>query len=379
MKLTTTMEETLDIVNTCLKDTGCAFGGWPHKTELLCPIYAQGYDFAASLGGIVYIIRGLINGDIDYSQALAEHAYTCSQCGACDISCYVLSIHRTDVKPSDFVRLLRAQLVQRGLFPEGPLKAYYEAIKTPQPGSSAMSRDDRIDTLLYAEDVSSPIRQKIFDSTLKVLERMGRKPAPLTAPNCGSAHYDLGFWKELPETVAAAWDFIAPHREKAMVFNDPHHMEFITRGYPEFVPQYQPIQGRHISQLIQEALSSGRLTPTRDDRLRVSYHDPCRLGRGLGIYDAPREVLSQLPGVELVEMRRHGATAFCCGAWSFGNYYPNLSAETAKLRLEEFYATGADLLITACPDCNAQFSKAMPPEQQDRIIDLVQLVDERTR
>lgn len=379
MKLDTTLEETLDIVNSCLKDTGCAFGGWPEKIELLCPIYAQGNDFAASLGGIVYAIRGLINGDIDYSRSMAEYAYTCSQCGVCDTSCYVLSIHRTDIKPSDFVRLLRSQLVRRDLLPEGLLKVYDQVLQKPRPGSSTPAIDNQADIVLYASGGTSPMRQKIFDSTLKILERMGHTPFALAAPSCGSAHYDLGFWKELPEIAATAWEAISPHQEKVMVFNDPHHMEFITRRYPEFLPQRAPLKGRHISQLIEEALISGRLKPTRKDRLRVSYHDPCRLGRGLGIYAAPRAVLSNLPGVELVEMQRSGATSFCCGAWAFGNYYPNLPIETARRRLEEFYATGADLLVTACPDCKAQFNKAMPSDQQDRVIDLAQLVDERTR
>jgi heterodisulfide reductase subunit D len=112
--------------------------------------------------------------------------------------------------------------------------------------------------------------------------------------------------------------------------------------------------------------------------LKVTYHDPCYLGRGLGIYDAPRDVISALNGVKLVEMERNKQNSFCCGARATGNYLPDMNAWTARERIKEFKATGAVLLITACPYCTENFRKVLPAKDKDRVKDLLTLVDERT-
>ena len=98
----------------------------------------------------------------------------------------------------------------------------------------------------------------------------------------------------------------------------------------------------------------------------------------MGIYDAPREVLASLKGVELVEMPRNRENSFCCGARTLGEYVPGLSEDTARERAREFEATGAELLITACAYCRDNFRKVMPAEDRARVKDLTELVDERT-
>jgi Fe-S oxidoreductase len=95
----------------------------------------------------------------------------------------------------------------------------------------------------------------------------------------------------------------------------------------------------------------------------------------LGIYDAPREVISALSGVKLVEMERNRANSFCCGARTLGNYMPDMPEWTAKERIKEFEATGADLLVTACPYCKDNFRKVLPDKDKGKVIDLVELVD----
>jgi heterodisulfide reductase subunit D len=92
--------------------------------------------------------------------------------------------------------------------------------------------------------------------------------------------------------------------------------------------------------------------------LRVTYQDPCRLGRHLGIYDAPRDVLRALPEIELTEMQKTGASATCCagGTWSYCDRY---AKKIQVGRLREAKATGAEVLVTACPKCQIHFRCAM--------------------
>ena len=96
----------------------------------------------------------------------------------------------------------------------------------------------------------------------------------------------------------------------------------------------------------------------------------------MGIYDAPREVLSSLDGVELVEMERNREDSFCCGARAVGNYFPGFPEENAGKRIKEFKETGADLLITCCPSCQEIFQKVLG-EEKGQVKDLAEFVNER--
>jgi heterodisulfide reductase subunit D len=91
--------------------------------------------------------------------------------------------------------------------------------------------------------------------------------------------------------------------------------------------------------------------------LKVTYHDSCELGRSLGLYDPPRELIASIPGVELVEMERSRDKSACCGSGAgVKSGYPELSDAIAKKRIEMASKTGASVLITSCPWCYENLS-----------------------
>ena len=91
-----------------------------------------------------------------------------------------------------------------------------------------------------------------------------------------------------------------------------------------------------------------------DHEVTVTYHDPCRLGRQMGIYDEPRDLLGDVEGVKLVEMEHHGEDAMCCGVSSMMSC--NENARSLRVaRMEEIRETGADMMITSCPKCVSHF------------------------
>jgi Fe-S oxidoreductase len=126
----------------------------------------------------------------------------------------------------------------------------------------------------------------------------------------------------------------------------------------------------HISQWLAQALAEGRISLNRQDR-QLTYQDPCRLGRQLGEYEAPRKVLAALG--EVVEMPKSGRLAQCCGtsAWTAcGAVNKALQAD----RLHQAQETGADLLVTACVKCQIHFLCALDdPDMADLEIELVDL------
>ena len=121
----------------------------------------------------------------------------------------------------------------------------------------------------------------------------------------------------------------------------------------------RPLRILHLSELLVERMGELKLKP--NGRQRLTFQDPCRLGRHLGIYEPPRRVLSALPGVEVVEMTRTGKAARCCagGTWS---HCDRFAKEIQVERLREARSTGADVLVTACPKCRIHFRCAMRDE-----------------
>jgi heterodisulfide reductase subunit D len=112
---------------------------------------------------------------------------------------------------------------------------------------------------------------------------------------------------------------------------------------------------------------------------KVTYHDPCRLGRLAGIYDAPRKLMEAIPGVRLVEMPRSRDNAVCCGTSGWMNC-SSCSKEIQVQRLNEALETGADALVTACPKCQIHFRCAKAAFDLDlEITDLCDLLVDRLK
>ena len=110
---------------------------------------------------------------------------------------------------------------------------------------------------------------------------------------------------------------------------------------------------------------------------QLTYHDPCRLGRLAGIFDAPRELMNAVPGLELLEMPRSRENGVCCGTSGWMNC-SSCSKEIQMQRLAEAQDTGADELITACPKCQIHFRCAKSAfDLEIEIMDLYDMVAER--
>jgi Fe-S oxidoreductase len=385
MKLNTALKDIRGAASLCIKCAGCTYAEWP-ETYPLCPIYLRDNCFTFTGGGLLYLAKALVDDQIEYSQSISELAFTCSGCGACDSRCGIIRSHTPHADPWDIIRLLRYESVKRGFIPQGIPAQMREDIEKrgdfgPKHDFSIPEkiRNDQADMVLFAECFHTETQRKISTSALSLLEKIGRPIASFSEKGCcGSTLYDFGFWDALEPLVKKNWEKMKGLEGRKMVFLNPHCQEFVVKRYPELLPGDTVVHGLHFSQLLDDALKEDRLKTVKADKIKVSYHDPCYLGRGLGIYDAPRNVLSALEGVELVEMERNRENAFCCGARALGDYFTDMSEKTAAERLREFQNTGADQLITACPYCKGIFQKVLGKDRE-RIKDLIEFVDDRTK
>ena len=137
----------------------------------------------------------------------------------------------------------------------------------------------------------------------------------------------------------------------------------------------------HLTVLIADLIASGKIVPNKDlGGIKVTYHDPCYLGRHSGIYDAPRDILKALPGVELVEMDRIREQSMCCGGGGGGLWMERAKGERlSDLRVEEALSTGATVLATSCPYCIAMLEdsiRTLNADDRIKIKDVSELVCE---
>jgi len=385
MKIATKLEDIGGAASLCIKCSNCTYGAWPLNYPL-CPIYSRDRCYTYSAGGLLYLVLALLNNKIDLNQSVADLAFTCTGCLACDSQCGIIRSQSPNVDPWDIIRLLRYECVKRGFIPAGRTRKINDEIEKKgyygEPSSLKLStkiHSDKANTVIFAECSHTQTQSEIADTVARLLEKIGR-PVTQFAENgcCGSTLYDLGFWDNLESLIESNWQKMKNLKDKTFVFINPHCQEFMVRRYPETIPESKGLKTQHISQYLAKALKAGKLKSKKADKIKVSYHDPCYLGRGLGIYDAPRKVLASLEGVELLEMERNRENAFCCGGRAVGSYFPEMSEWTSRERIKDFEAAGADLLITACGYCKDNFQKVLPGKDRSRVKDLSELVDERT-
>ncbi|MDN3493146.1 (Fe-S)-binding protein [Winogradskyella bathintestinalis] len=158
---------------------------------------------------------------------------------------------------------------------------------------------------------------------------------------------------------------------------DPHSFNCLKNEYPGLGGHYEVI---HHTQFIKDLISSGRLTLEGNTYKgkRITFHDPCYLGRGNGVYEAPRDVLKKT-NATLVEMKRHKNTALCCGAGGAQMFKePEKGDKDVNvLRTEEALETQPEIIATGCPYCNTMMTdgvKSKEKEDQIKVLDIAELI-----
>ncbi len=153
----------------------------------------------------------------------------------------------------------------------------------------------------------------------------------------------------------------AKYRFGEIVTTDPHAYNAFKNEYPPLGIAY-PI--KHYTQYLAERLDDLKPYLKRELKARVTFHDPCYLGRVNGVYDEPRALLKAIPGVQLVEMSHNRATSLCCGGGGGGMWLDGFQWEKAHVRLtdwrvHEALAVHADILAVACPYETPRFEDAV--------------------
>ena len=197
--------------------------------------------------------------------------------------------------------------------------------------------------------------KKVARATANILNQAGVEFGILGSQEncCGESIRKTGderlFRRLARENIKA---FIENGVNKILV-SSPHCYHTFKNEYPEFKVSFEVV---HVSQFLSQLINEGRLELTREYGKRITYHDPCYLGRHNDIYDEPREVLKKIPGLELIEMPDSWEDSLCCGGGGGRIWMDTPKGERfSDLRLEQAIEVGAEVLVTSCPYCIVNF------------------------
>ncbi|MCK4977008.1 MAG: (Fe-S)-binding protein [Anaerolineales bacterium] len=316
-----------------------------------------------------------------------EAVWACTACGACIDICPVGNEPMRDI-----LDIRRALVLMENDFPEQLQIAFRGMERTQNPWNvpptermkwaeglpvPTIEENSEVDILWWVgcAPATDARAQKTAQSFAKVLHKAGVNYAVLgemegcTGDSARRAGNEYLFY----EMALANIEILNEVAPKRIVTTCPHCLHTIKNEYPAFGGDYEVI---HHTQLINELVDAGRLKLKQSDTQKITFHDPCYLGRQNEILIEPRSVLQDTQA-NLVEMPRHGNKSFCCGAggsqmWKeeeHGNERVNAS------RFEEAQATGADTLAVGCPFCMVMLNDAKKDAEADmQVLDVAEIV-----
>jgi Fe-S oxidoreductase len=220
--------------------------------------------------------------------------------------------------------------------------------------------------------------QKVAQSLAHVLNLAGVKFAVLgnDEKNSGDTPRRIGNEFLFQELANANIEAFKKYDVKKIITIDPHAFNTLKNEYPEFGLEAEVY---HHTQLLAQLIKEGKLTPKNPVNEVISFHDSCYLGRYNEVYDAPREILKSIPGVQLVEAERNRENAMCCGAGG-GRMWMEENAGTRinVARTEQLLAVNPTMIGSGCPYCLTMISdgtKAKEVDDQVQTLDVVEILE----
>jgi Fe-S oxidoreductase len=316
-----------------------------------------------------------------------EDIWRCTTCGSCPSICprgvgqieVGVAVRRVAAEYGMFpnsvsaVRNASASLVAEG----NPLSAKREARADWAEGLPVSSFDQEMDYLYFVGCYFSydPRLKKVAVATARILDAAKVSFGILGSDEscCGESIRKTGGEEEFRNLAKENITTFIDRGVKKILVSSPHCFHTFANEYPEFMVNFEVV---HISQLLAELIGEGRLALDGEYPRRVTYHDPCYLGRHNGVYDEPRRVLRSVPGLEMVEMPASRADSLCCGGGGGRIWMETPKNERfSDIRMKQADTAGAEVLVTSCPYCITNFEESRLAMEGDEVIEVKDLTE----
>ncbi|MCD6530540.1 (Fe-S)-binding protein [Candidatus Bathyarchaeota archaeon] len=354
----------------------------------LCPTYEfVGWE-SGSPRGRMLLIKGLIDKELEVNEYVADRIYKCVLCGYCLWRC------PPGVRTIDAIKACRKFLVDSGFYPrelddlEEKIVEKHNLYGLPNASRlkwldlmnlpNEVSVNRKADVVYFPGCVTSLSSRgvNIAFSTSKILDKMGLDWTLIGEEEwcCGNPLLLSGKLDHLKDIVEHNVEAIRNLKAKILVTSCAGCYRMFAQEYPKLIGDLG-FKVYHISQLIEERLDLKGFKIK--DREKVTYHDPCELGRQAGIYEPPRRIVKEIFGNLFIEIPKNRALAKCCGGNRVTRIVePEISRSLALKKLAEVQSVGARKVVTACPSCVVNLSEV---GGQVEVLDLTEVVAEAMR
>ncbi len=368
----------------------CGYCKFPTDYSALnCPSYNRFRFDTYSTSGRLWLANAWLKDELPWSEHLAEILYTCTTCKNCTEQCPMK--FAPDIV--DWIIGARSDMVEQGKIPIR-VKRFLESIynygnplKIPRTGRSEWANGTKKyskgdEYLLFIGCLGSydENAHKMAESLIEVLKSAGVSFGILGTDEgcCGNEVYALGETDLFNSLAKANVEKFEELGVKKVITLSPHAYNTMKNQYQAMGYNFEVL---HYTQVLERLIKDKKLKAGRM-KAKVTFHDPCYLGRHNKVYDAPRDALNSIKGLNLVEMERNKVNAFCCGGGS-GNFITDYLAggenSPARVRVREAMATGAEVLAVACPGCLVMLTDAVKAEDSSNsfaVKDIATLVKE---
>lgn len=344
---------------------------------------------SASPRGKFHFLREYLKGEVKLDERMAEMFFVCTTCRRCNLACQV----RAHID-EHWTLTLRPAIWQGGFNP--PLifqMQAYNILVNHNPGGILQSKRKAWmpPDLKYREEGEigywAGCSASFTDATrnlavngVRILNKAGIEPTYLGSDEwcCGGAMYVVGCIDEVMETVEHNINEINRRGIKTLITSCSGCWLHLSHFYPLFAQRLNlkyNVKMRHVTEIISELIKEGRIKCKFPLRLKVTYHDPCHIGRGGGVFEPPRKILASIPSLELIEMPHNREHAGCCGRHVMR--YPQLGIAINSSRVIEAEQTGASALVGCCPTCENNFRIGVAETSAKlEVLDITDLVAE---
>jgi len=326
-----------------------------------------------------------------FTEIEGEDMWRCTTCGRCPQQC------PRDVKQIESGIALRRIATEYGVFPESvkPVRTI-SANLVGQGNTLGEERQKRnewakgLSVKTFTEDTEilyfpgcylcyDPRLKKVAKATANILNKAGVDFGILGPKEncCGESIRKTGDEELFKRLARENIKTFIDNGVKRILVNSPHCYHTFKNEYPEFMANFEII---HVSQYLFKLINEGAIRLTKEYAKKVTYHDPCYLGRHNGIFEEPRDALRSVSGLNLIEMSESHKNSLCCGGGGGRVWMETPKGERfSDLRLEQAIDTGAEILATSCPYCITMFEDSrltMGFDEKIEIKDITEIIQE---
>ncbi|NVM19929.1 MAG: (Fe-S)-binding protein [Candidatus Lokiarchaeota archaeon] len=365
----------------CIKCSTCKYG---YKNfEKICSSGEKFLFESYWASGRIRIIRGVISGELEWTDELKDPIFACTTCGACMDACqaphadYIVEMIEAlrelavrNIGPAENQELLVARC-------EESCNPYGEANSDNEQLKKIFELPEKAEWVYFIGCTSNYRQQNLRDSTLRFLKKVGIDFTLVDEHCCTSPMIRTGQLSIIDDYMNYNISKIKNAGASKVITSCAGCYKTLSKDFKRFGKDVD-FEVFHSLELVKQLLDKKKIKFKSEFNKTVTYHDPCHLGRHMGIYELPREIYKQIPGLKLVEMKRNRNFAWCCGAGGGVKIaYPDWAVDISKERLEEAKDTGASIVSSTCPFCITNLSDANLKYNFDfEVLDLMEILDE---